>query len=187
MIELHKSYSRGKGDFGWLKTKYSFSFANYRNPKRMGFGTLRVLNDDIVAASRGFDTHEHENFEIVTIVLKGALQHKDSAGHEGIIRPGEVQRISAGSGIAHSEFNASSTEPVELLQIWVQPMKVDLLPLGLVKKEIIVILPISRGPLYFGLHLNFRQNMPGILSCYITLINSARIIIPRLMVTLPAV
>ena len=128
MIELHKAYSRGKAEHGWLKSRFSFSFANYQNPKRMGFGTLRVLNDDVIAPSMGFDLHEHANYEIITIVLKGTVRHTDSMGNTGVVKAGEVQRISAGRGIAHSEHNASKTEPLELLQIWVKPKERDIDP-----------------------------------------------------------
>ncbi len=128
MIDLHKSEERGKANYGWLDTKYSFSFANYHNPKKMGFGKLRVLNDDIVAPGKGFGTHGHDNMEIITLVLEGTLEHKDSMGNHGIIKTGEVQRISAGSGIKHSEFNHSKEEPVHLLQIWVEPKEEDITP-----------------------------------------------------------
>ena len=128
MIEIHKASDRGQADYGWLKTHYSFSFATYYNPQRMGFGKLRVLNDDVVAAGKGFGMHGHDSMEIITIVLSGSLEHKDSMGNHGIIHAGEVQRISAGSGISHSEFNHSKESSVHLLQIWVEPKEEDIEP-----------------------------------------------------------
>lgn len=119
--KIHRSKERGYADHGWLQSRFSFSFAEYRNPERMGFGALRVINDDIIAPGKGFPTHSHQNMEIVTIVTKGALEHKDSWGHHDIINAGEIQYMSAGGGIAHSEFNPSDTEPVELFQIWIHP------------------------------------------------------------------
>lgn len=116
---FHSASSRGSANFGWLEAKYSFSFANYFNPNRLQFGALRVLNDDIIAGGMGFGMHPHQNMEIVTIPLEGALQHKDSMGNEGVIHEGEVQVMSAGTGVEHSEFNASKTERANTLQIWV--------------------------------------------------------------------
>ena len=124
----HQADSRGRADHGWLLSKHTFSFANYYNPERMGFGLLRVLNDDIVQPGKGFGRHPHENMEIVSIPLLGALRHQDSMGHEDVIRGGEVQVMSAGSGITHSEFNASNDEEVHFLQIWVQPKKRNITP-----------------------------------------------------------
>jgi redox-sensitive bicupin YhaK (pirin superfamily) len=118
---IHSSDSRGFADHGWLKSRHSFSFADYYDPARMGFGALRVLNDDTVAAGMGFGTHPHREMEIITIPSEGALQHRDSEGNSSIIRKGDVQIMSAGTGISHSEFNASQSEPVKLLQIWVMP------------------------------------------------------------------
>ena len=118
---VHKAEERGFADHGWLKATHSFSFAGYYNPAKTHFGLLRVLNDDIVAPGMGFGTHGHDNMEIVTIPLKGILAHKDSLGSEGKIEFGEVQIMSAGSGIQHSEFNGSLTDEVNLLQIWVFP------------------------------------------------------------------
>lgn len=118
---VHKAEERGFADHGWLKAAHSFSFAGYYNPAKTHFGLLRVLNDDIVAPGMGFGTHGHDNMEIVTIPLKGILAHKDSLGSEGKIEFGEVQIMSAGSGIQHSEFNGSLTDEVNLLQIWVFP------------------------------------------------------------------
>ena len=118
---IHRAKDRGIQDHGWLKAAHSFSFAGYHDPLKMHFGLLRVLNDDIVAPGMGFGTHGHDNMEIVTIPLKGSLSHKDSLGSVGNISAGEVQMMSAGSGIEHSEFNGSSKEEVNLLQIWVFP------------------------------------------------------------------
>lgn len=118
---IHRANDRGIQDHGWLKAAHSFSFANYQDPKKMHFGLLRVLNDDIVAPGKGFGTHGHDNMEIITIPLQGSLAHKDSLGSEGLIGPNEVQVMSAGSGLQHSEFNGSTTEEVNLLQIWVFP------------------------------------------------------------------
>lgn len=125
---VHRANDRGIQDHGWLKAAHSFSFAQYHDPSKMHFGLLRVLNDDIVAPGMGFGTHGHENMEIVTIPLKGSLAHKDSLGSIGNIRAGEVQMMSAGSGIEHSEFNGSSTEEVNLLQIWVFPKERNINP-----------------------------------------------------------
>lgn len=127
-IDLHPASSRGTADHGWLKTAYSFSFSSYYNPERIHFGALRVLNDDSVAAGMGFGKHPHDNMEIVTIPLKGALAHEDSTGTKGIVEVGDVQIMSAGSGLYHSEFNASQTESVELFQIWVLPKLKDISP-----------------------------------------------------------
>lgn len=118
---LFKNESRGGGEHGWLKTRYSFSFADYYNSDRMGFGALRVINDDWIAPGAGFPTHPHQNMEIITIPLAGALAHQDDAGGQGVVGVGQVQVMSAGRGVLHSEFNASTTEPVELFQIWIEP------------------------------------------------------------------
>lgn len=125
---FHPASERGSADYGWLKPNYSFSFAGWHNPERMHFGALRVLNDDYIAGGGGFDTHAHDNMEIVTIPLSGALAHRDSMGNYSIIRAGEVQIMSAGTGIQHSEHNHSSEEPVTLFQIWVFPNKKGLTP-----------------------------------------------------------
>ncbi len=124
----HENQSRGLADHGWLKSRHTFSFADYYNPERMNFGLLRVLNDDIVTPSMGFGTHPHENMEIISIPLSGALRHQDSMGNKHIISTGEVQIMSAGSGITHSEYNDSSSEDVNFLQIWVLPKEKDITP-----------------------------------------------------------
>jgi redox-sensitive bicupin YhaK (pirin superfamily) len=118
---VHSSYSRGQADLGWLKARYSFSFASWYHPERMRFGMLRVLNDDVIAPGKGFGMHAHDNMEIITLVLSGSLQHRDSMGHEAVIHAGDVQVMSAGTGVMHSEINPSHTEPVNLLQLWIFP------------------------------------------------------------------
>jgi redox-sensitive bicupin YhaK (pirin superfamily) len=120
-IQIRPSDDRGPTRIDWLDSRHTFSFGHYYDPRHMGFGPLRVINEDKVAPGGGFATHAHANMEIVTVVLDGALSHKDSLGTGSTIRPGDVQRMSAGSGILHSEFNASQSEPVHFLQIWVQP------------------------------------------------------------------
>ncbi|TDD75220.1 pirin family protein [Flavobacterium caseinilyticum] len=119
--QLFESNTRGKADFGWLKANFSFSFGNYFNPERQQFGMLRVLNDDTIAGGSGFGTHAHANMEIITIPLEGGLMHRDSMGNEGVIGFGEVQVMSAGSGVEHSEMNASQKDPAKTLQLWVFP------------------------------------------------------------------
>ena len=121
MITIRPSSERGAANFGWLDTRHSFSFSNYYDPQHMGFGPLRVINEDKISPSQGFGTHGHRDMEIITYVLEGSLEHKDSIGNGSIIRPGDVQRMSAGTGIRHSEFNASATDTVHLLQIWLLP------------------------------------------------------------------
>ena len=127
-MRIHKSEQRGSFKNEWLDTKYSFSFSNYFNPERMGFGALKVVNDDIIAPGGGFGMHPHENMEIITIVLKGGLAHKDSTGGKGVLTPEEVQVMSAGSGVLHSEYNASDNEEVELLQLWIETANQDVQP-----------------------------------------------------------
>jgi redox-sensitive bicupin YhaK (pirin superfamily) len=128
MMIPRKAESRGQANYGWLKSNHTFSFANYYDPNYLGFRSLRVINEDLVSPGAGFDTHGHRDMEIVTYVLEGALEHKDSIGNGSIIRPGELQRMSAGTGIFHSEFNYSHTEPVHFLQIWILPNQKGLTP-----------------------------------------------------------
>lgn len=120
--------TRGKTHYRWLNASHFFSFADYRSVDRMGFGKLRVFNDDIFGAGGGFDTHSHDNMEIITIVLEGELRHKDSMGHQSILYPGDVQTMSAGSGIEHSEFNNSNDSDLKLFQIWIKPKLMDIVP-----------------------------------------------------------
>ncbi|MCH8272116.1 MAG: pirin family protein [Candidatus Marinimicrobia bacterium] len=143
MIEMRKSGDRGTANYGWLETYHSFSFGKYYDPDNVQFGPLRVLNEDFIKGGKGFDTHPHQNMEIVTYVLSGTLEHKDSTGGEGLIKAGELQRMSAGSGISHSEKNASETEDVHLMQIWFVPEKEGIEP-GYEQKE------VSKGSDFFN-------------------------------------
>ena len=125
---IHKANTRGYTDHGWLKSYHTFSFASYQNPERSRFGALRVLNDDYVAAGEGFGTHPHDNMEIISIPLEGDLEHRDSMGNVAVIRKGDVQVMSAGSGVTHSEYNKNPDKPVKFLQIWVFPNKSNVNP-----------------------------------------------------------
>lgn len=128
MIYIHLSNDRGQTKLDWLNSKHSFSFGDYQNPQRISFGSLCVLNDDWIEPSSGFSQHLHRNMEIITILLSGSLEHKDSLGNKGIINAGEVQHMSAGTGVVHAEFNPSKTEKTHLLQIWIEPKLRNLPP-----------------------------------------------------------
>jgi quercetin 2,3-dioxygenase len=143
-VTVHRAEERGRANAGWLTSRYSFSFANWYEPSRMGFGVLRVINDDQIAPQSGFGMHPHKDMEIITVVTKGAVTHKDSAGNTGIVREGGVQVMSAGTGVVHSEYNESPDTPLELFQIWIEP-KIQ-----------------GSAPYYAEQHLDILKTQPGI-------------------------
>ena len=157
MITIRKSEDRGQANHGWLDARHSFSFAEYYDPRHMSFRSLRVINEDKVAGGGGFGTHPHRDMEIITYILAGALEHKDSMGNSAVMKKGEVQRITAGTGISHSEFNHSPTEPVHLLQIWITPDAKSLKP-GYDQKSFAAAGPMqlvaSKGGREGSIHIN---------------------------------
>lgn len=128
MITVRRSNARGKADLGWLKTQHTFSFGSYYDPKQMGFRSLRVINEDYVQPEKGFETHGHENMEIISYVFQGAIEHRDSGGNRSVLRAGEVQRMTAGTGVTHSEHNPLSDEVLGFFQIWIEPWQTGLEP-----------------------------------------------------------
>ncbi len=128
MFEIRRSQQRGQGQHGWLNSRHSFSFANYMDPERMGFSVLRVINDDEVAPGTGFATHAHRDMEIISVIRQGTIEHKDSMGHVLQLQTGDVQRMSAGTGITHSEYNASQDDALRFLQIWIEPNQLGITP-----------------------------------------------------------
>ena len=173
---LHKAHTRGHANHGWLNSHHSFSFANYYNPERMNFGVLRVLNDDTVAPGRGFGTHPHDNMEIISIPLEGDLEHKDSMGNTTVIRAGDVQVMSAGTGVFHSEYNRNSDQPVKFLQIWIFPNKKGVaprydqitLPDGDGKNELVQVLSPDPNDAGVWIHQNAWFHMGNLESGYAT-------------------
>lgn len=157
---LHKASTRGQANHGWLNARHSFSFANYYDPSRIQFGALRVLNDDTIAGGQGFGRHPHDNMEIITIPLEGAVEHQDSMGHKEVIQSGDIQVMSAGTGITHSEYNANKDKPLKLLQIWVFPKLRNVTPrygqITLNKADRINKLQqiVSPGPTESGIWIN---------------------------------
>ena len=151
-INILKSNERGHRKYDWLETRYSFSFSDYYNPRRINFGTLRVLNQDIIEPGKGFPMHSHDNMEIVTIILDGSLEHKDSMGNHGVIEKNDVQRMSAGNGVTHSEFNHSKKDKVHLLQIWIFSKEENIKPsyeqrhFDLEKNKLITV--VGKGGIY---------------------------------------
>ena len=176
--EIHPAESRGHANHGWLQSAHTFSFANYYNPKRMHFGALRVLNDDRVAPGMGFGTHPHDNMEIISIPLSGTLAHKDSMGHQGYIQKGEIQVMSAGAGIRHSEMNGSREEEVSFLQIWVMPNQKNVAPRydqirldeSELKKNFVAVIGSAEQPAKTWIHQDVRFSLgyldAGIIKTY---------------------
>lgn len=161
---IHRADKRGAGEYGWLSTRYSFSFAQWFDPSRMGFGALRVLNDDRIAPAAGFPPHPHADMEIITIVTEGAVAHKDSTGSEGVVREGEVQVMSAGSGVVHSEYNASETEPLSLFQLWILTAKKSAAPryadrsFNTPESRTLLVAPMDSEEVVSGKALGIHQN-----------------------------